>query len=104
MKRGDRFGRGAITRDQLEQYIRIQIEEAVYYLFTWSQGSFYFEAEQRPEEGAMRVSINPENLLLEGARRIDEWSLIEKKIPSLDLVFEIDRSNGTILRLFDLIR
>jgi tetratricopeptide (TPR) repeat protein len=83
---------GAITREQLEQYIRIQIEEAVYYLFTWTQGSFYFEAEQRPEEGAMRVSINPENLLLEGARRIDEWSLIEKKIPSLDLVFELDRT------------
>jgi len=83
---------GAITREQLEQYIRIQIEEAVYFLFTWTQGSFYFEAEQRPEEGAMLVSINPENLLLEGARRIDEWSLIEKKIPSLDLVFEIDRS------------
>ncbi|HEX6041115.1 DUF4388 domain-containing protein [Longimicrobium sp.] len=84
--------RGAITREQLEQYIRIQIEEAVYYLFTWAQGSFYFEAEQRPDEGAMLVSINPENLLLEGARRIDEWSLIEKKIPSLDLVFEIDRT------------
>jgi tetratricopeptide (TPR) repeat protein len=84
--------RGAITREQLEQYIRIQIEEAVYYLFTWTQGSFYFEAEQRPEEGAMLVTINPENLLLEGARRIDEWSLIEKKIPSLDLVFEIDRA------------
>ena len=84
--------RGSITREQLEQYIRIQIEEAVYYLFTWTQGSFYFEAEQRPEEGAMLVSINPENLLLEGARRIDEWSLIEKKIPSLDLVFEIDRA------------
>jgi tetratricopeptide (TPR) repeat protein len=84
--------RGSITREQLEQYIRIQIEEAVYYLFTWTQGSFYFEAEQRPEEGAMLVSINPENLLLEGARRIDEWSLIEKKIPSLDLVFEVDRS------------
>ena len=84
--------RGAITREQLEQYIRIQIEEAVYYLFTWTQGSFYFEAEQRPEEGAMLVSINPENLLLEGARRIDEWSLIEKKISSLDLIFEIDRT------------
>lgn len=84
--------RGAITREQLEQYIRIQIEEAVYFLFTWTQGSFYFEAEQRPDEGAMLVSINPENLLLEGARRIDEWSLIEKKIPSLELVFELDRS------------
>jgi tetratricopeptide (TPR) repeat protein len=94
---GSRLGeilirQGAITREQLEQYIRIQIEEAVYFLFTWSQGSFNFEAEQRPEEGAMRVSINPENLLLEGARRIDEWSLIEKKIPSLDLIFDLDRA------------
>ncbi|HWK88379.1 MAG TPA: DUF4388 domain-containing protein [Longimicrobium sp.] len=94
---GQRLGeiliaRGAITRETLEQFIRIQIEEAVYFLFTWHQGSFYFEPDQRPDPGSMLVSINPENLLLEGARRIDEWSLIEKKIPSLDLVFELDRS------------
>ena len=79
--------RGAINRQQLEKYIRLQIEEAVYYLFTWTQGNFSFEPDQQPEEGAMRVSINPESLLLEGARRVDEWSLIEKKIPSLDIVF-----------------
>jgi tetratricopeptide (TPR) repeat protein len=94
---GQRLGeilvrRGNITREQLERFIRIQIEEAVYFLFTWNQGTFQFEPDQRPEEGAMLVSINPENLLLEGARRIDEWSLIEKKIPSLELVFEMDRS------------
>jgi tetratricopeptide (TPR) repeat protein len=88
-------GRGSITREQLEQHIRVQIEEAVYFLFTWNQGSFQFEPDQRPEEGAMLVSINPENLLLEGARRIDEWSLFEKKIPSLELVFEIDRAKPT---------
>jgi tetratricopeptide (TPR) repeat protein len=96
---GSRLGeilirRGSITREQLEQHIRVQIEEAVYFLFTWTQGSFNFEPEQRPEEGAMQVSINPENLLLEGARRIDEWSLIEKKIPSLDLIFDVERSRG----------
>lgn len=84
--------RGAITPEHLAHYIRIQVEEAVYFLFTWSQGSFFFEADQQPEEGAMRVSINPENLLLEGARRVDEWSLIEKKIPSLDLIFEVGHS------------
>ncbi|HYH79889.1 MAG TPA: DUF4388 domain-containing protein [Longimicrobium sp.] len=94
---GDRLGeilvrRGHITREQLQAQIRIQIEEAVYFLFTWNQGSFQFEPDQRPEEGAMLVSINPENLLLEGARRIDEWSLIEKKIPSLELVFDMGRS------------
>ena len=44
-----------------------------------------------PDEQDFLVSINPESLLLEGARRVDEWSLIEKKIPSFDLVFEVDR-------------
>lgn len=82
---------GAVKREQLHAQIRLQIEEAVYYLFTWTQGTFNFEADVRPEEQDFLVSINPESLLLEGARRVDEWSLIEKKISSLDLVFDVDR-------------
>lgn len=96
MHRDKRIGellvsQGAVTPDGLNAQIRIQIEEAVYYLFTWTQGSFNFEADVHPEEQDLLVSINPESLLLEGARRVDEWSLIEKKISSLDLVFDVDR-------------
>ncbi len=80
-----------IAREELHRYIRLQIEEAVFYLFTWNQGTFNFEADVAPDEQDFLVSINPESLLLEGARRVDEWSLIEKKIPSFDLVFEVDR-------------
>jgi tetratricopeptide (TPR) repeat protein len=83
---------GAITRAQLEEQVRIQIEEAVYFLFTWTEGSFNFEADARPEAQDVVVSINPESLLLEGARRMDEWTLVEKKIPSFDIIFELDRS------------
>ena len=85
---------GAITREELHDQIRSQIEEAVYFLFTWMQGSFNFEGEVAPEEQDFLVSINPESLLLEGARRVDEWSLVEKKIPSFDLVFDIDRKKA----------
>src|SRR5258705_13596343 len=80
-----------ITQQDLERYMRMQIEESVYYLFTWTQGTFNFEADVRPEQQDFLVSINPESLLLEGARRVDEWSLIEKKIPSFDLIFVVDR-------------
>ena len=82
---------GAMTRDALHEQIKLQIEEAVYFLFTWKEGTFNFEADVAPEEQDFLVSINPESLLLEGARRVDEWSLIEKKIPSFDLVFDVDR-------------
>lgn len=82
-----------LAREELHQYIKHQIEEAVYFLFTWNQGTFSFEADIRPDAQDILVSINPESLLLEGARRVDEWSLIEKKIPSFDLIFSIDRQH-----------
>ena len=81
---------GALSREELQRYIRVQIEEAVYYLFTWNSGTFNFEAGVRPEHEDFLVRINPEYLLLEGARRVDEWSLIEKKVPSFDLIFAVD--------------
>ncbi len=82
---------GAITREDLEHFMRIQIEEAVYFLFTWTQGTFNFEADVVPERQDVLVSINPQSLLLEGARRVDEWGLIAKKIPSLNLIFSVDQ-------------
>jgi tetratricopeptide (TPR) repeat protein len=81
---------GAVPREKLERLLFLQIEEAVYHLFTWTQGTFNFEAGVRPDPMVYTVSINPESLLLEGARRVDELSQIEKKIPSFDLIFAID--------------
>ena len=86
------LGQGALTRQELDDYMRLQIEEAVYYLFTWTTGAFNFEAGVRPDPRDFQVQINPEWLLLEGARRVDEWSLIEKKIPSFDLIFTADQA------------
>ncbi len=82
--------RRIITAGDLTRYIRMQIEEAIYHLFTWSRGSFFFEVDERPDPADVMISINPESLLLEAARRVDEWSLIEKKVPSFDLLFEVD--------------
>ena len=81
---------GALTRTDLERYMRMQIEEAVYYLFTWSQGTFSFESDVKPETQDFLVKIGPESLLLEGARRVVELGLIEKKIPSFDLIFVVE--------------
>ncbi len=80
-----------IAREELHRYIKLQIEEAVYFLFTWHHGTFAFEADVKPDEQDLLVSINPESLLLEGARRVDEWSEIEKRIPSFDIVYGLDR-------------
>ena len=80
---------GVLTPQDLRRHVRLQIEEAVYTLFAWDTGTFNFEAGVRPEGQDELERINPESLLLEAARRVDEWSLFEKKIPSFDLIFAI---------------
>ena len=82
---------GRIDRGELERFIRLQVEQAVYFLFTWKQGSFTFTTDRLPPHQPLLVSLDVEGLLLEGARQVDEWSQIEKKIPSFDLVFRCVR-------------
>ncbi|MBA2687843.1 MAG: DUF4388 domain-containing protein [Gemmatimonadaceae bacterium] len=66
-------------------------EDAVYELFAWTQGSFNFEPGIMPDSTLEKVSLDPQPLMLEGARRVDEWTLIEKAIPSFDAIFALDR-------------
>ena len=79
----------ALIDQQLVQY-RAQVEEAVYHHFAWNAGSFTFEPEVHAPDREPLLSVSADTLLLEGARRVDEWTQIEKKIPSLDLIFELD--------------
>ena len=83
---------GNLTQETLEEHIHLQIEEAVYLIFQWSEGNFQFEPDVMPEEGVSRVSISIDALLMEGARRVDEWSVVEKKITSMDLIFALERN------------
>lgn len=78
---------GTLRRDEMERHIRLQVEEAVFALFAWHSGTFSFEAGVHPDPEELLCHISPESVLLEGARRVDEWTLIEQKIPSFDLIF-----------------
>lgn len=86
---------GSLTEEELHRYITVQIEEAIFRLFTWTQGTFQFKADEVPQEGVFCISVSVNALLMEGARRVDEWSVIEKKIPSSDLIFKIEGDPAT---------
>ena len=89
------ISQAGLTQEHLQTFVGVQIEEAVYHLFGWESGSFHFEPDQRPDaHEALLVSLNTEGLLLEGARRVDEWALIEKKIQSTELIFSVEKTSG----------
>jgi len=74
---------GKIVHAQLEDAVG---EEAVYTLAIWSQGDFKFEPGTGTE--LRTISKSNTNLLMEAARRLDEWRVLSKKIPSVDMVPE----------------
>jgi tetratricopeptide (TPR) repeat protein len=85
---------GVVTRAVVEKELRVLVEEAVYSLFTWVQGIWTFEPDVHPDGRQLTVPINPESLLMEGARRVDEWSLVERRFATFDLVFEMDAARA----------
>jgi hypothetical protein len=78
---------GLIAQRDLNRCVRLQIEEVVFELVSWSEGYFSFEEGKNgdwPTEAESRIATGL--LLMEAARRTDEWSRIEKKITHLGLV------------------
>ncbi|HLE82748.1 MAG TPA: DUF4388 domain-containing protein [Thermoanaerobaculia bacterium] len=59
-------------------------EEAVYELAIWTEGDFVFTPGREVPQTTIHKSNT--NLLMEAARRIDEWQVLSKRIPSTSLV------------------
>jgi hypothetical protein len=62
----------------------LQGEEAMYELAIWPEGEFVFTPGKETELTTIQKSNT--NLLMEAARRIDEWQILSKRIPSTRLV------------------
>jgi len=78
---------GLVTRKEIERQVRLQIEAVVFELMSWREGHFRFEEghhESLPRDAT--VAFPTESLLMEGARRIDEWSRIADRVPNLSMV------------------
>ena len=74
---------GRIVHAQVED---LSGEEAVYQLAIWSRGEFFFET--GAAVAANTITKTNTNLLMEAARRLDEWRVLQKKVPSMELVPE----------------
>lgn len=67
---------------------RLSGAEAVYRLFAWSDGSF--EVEFKSIRRKDIIDLSPQALLMEGMRRLDEWTLLLDGMPAVESVFEVD--------------
>ncbi|MCS7285651.1 MAG: DUF4388 domain-containing protein [Anaerolineae bacterium] len=65
-----------------------QILNDIYDLFRWQEGTFTFDQRVGPPEGCLILRMSAENLLLNGARWVDNWTIIQRVVPSSEAIFE----------------
>ena len=92
-------GEGIASRGHLENFLANCIRECVYEIFKWDRGECRFIEEEIDQRREIMVPLNTENLILEGARRIDEWSNIGGKVPSRHSIFMLSDGNQQKQRL-----
>jgi hypothetical protein len=85
---------GYITEKVLEAFVSDQIQDTIFDLMRWDEGEFDFEAMPDVVDEDIGLAVSIENVVMEGARRLEEWNRIRKKIPSVDVVFKMATAPG----------
>jgi hypothetical protein len=76
------IGDGLLSQDELNDLLRIKTEESIYDCFLWPDGDFAFEDDRLPDKIPVSLPLDLTTLILEGARRSDEWRRIWQVFPS----------------------
>ena len=79
---------GIIGEDELKQMLQLKAEETVYDLFLWQDGAFEFKEGELPSDLPIHLELEVTSVLLEGSRRVDEWSRIRQAFPSSRTTFK----------------
>ena len=91
---GGRFGqiaiqKGILTDAELHEFLKVQVSEVVYDAFVWTEGSFRFSEDLQMPDYAVTIAVDISNLIMEGARRIEEWEKAVQLLPDDGVVFRV---------------
>jgi len=88
---------GYITSKDLKDALQVQVSQIVFKVFRWRDGHYQFDATESVDYDRENfVPMSADFILMEGIRMVDEWPIIERKIPSFDIVFRPAVDQGQI--------
>jgi predicted regulator of Ras-like GTPase activity (Roadblock/LC7/MglB family)/Flp pilus assembly protein TadD len=73
----------------MRKYLRKSAEETVYALCGQRTGIFQFERSELPLNQDLALNLKTDSLIIESSRRMDEFSRIQERLPTLDTVLEV---------------
>jgi hypothetical protein len=82
---------GFVSLEDLREITHLQTTETIFRLFHWKSGTYEFEPGAVEWDKETATPLRAESVLMEGFRRVDEWPIVRKRIPSLLATFERKR-------------
>lgn len=70
-----------IPESDLLRLMRLKAEEEIYDIFLWREGEFHFVDDELPTMEMIPLQVDVTGIIMEGTRRVDEWSRIREIIP-----------------------
>jgi hypothetical protein len=75
-----------ISEEDLQRLMRRKAEEEIYDVFLWQEGSFHFIEDELPKNEMIPLQVDVTGIVMEGTRRVDEWSRIRQAVAGDDVV------------------
>jgi hypothetical protein len=79
---------GLASRQDILKGLRILVEETVFAIFDWEEAEFQFAEGKPPPSAELKLKTNTMGVIMESAKRVDEWSEIQKILPPNDFSLE----------------
>ncbi len=80
------INRQLVTEAEIRRIVQLKVEESIFDTFLWHVGSFEFHDGAASHQKSMLLSLDVTGIVLEGARRLDDWKRIRKVIKGGDAV------------------
>ena len=77
---------GMITSDELFVALHRHVEEIVYSLFEWTRGEYELVIKDLSAEGPLSLDLSTENVILEGIRRIRDYTRVFAGVGAVNAV------------------
>jgi len=71
-----------ISEQDLIRLMRLKAEEEIYDIFLWTEGEFQFLDGELPKQELVPLQVDVTGIIMEGTRRVDEWTRIREVIPN----------------------
>lgn len=80
------INRQLVTEAEIRKIVQLKVEESIFDTFLWDLGTFEFHDGAPSHQRTMLLSLDVTGIVLEGARRVDEWRRIRQGVKGNDAV------------------